>query len=270
MEAVRRKKEERDEAKRLHPSTGRKKTTKKQAEQPTGWPLTDQQTGSWKISPTGGDREVHHSPGFKGHAPALQAGWWGPGQRGESRNEREEETRRKKKETAQRQTSSCSRQAQLTGAGRDVLLLSFSRWGDAAACVACAQLRGGAPLQGNLWKAHTHRSGHGGCMLENSGLVLGVDSSLGLLTRLHNPRHVGVALLVHGRLLHLMQKDMGKEREVGRAAKLFSMACKLSFLKNTHYCIDFMFNACFHTKQFAMTHFEIFKHVCWKLTFCTL
>lgn len=40
-------------------------------------------------------------------------------------------------------------------------------------------------------------------MLENSGLVLGVDSSLGLLTRLHNPRHVGVALLVHGWLLHL-------------------------------------------------------------------
>lgn len=40
-------------------------------------------------------------------------------------------------------------------------------------------------------------------MLENSGLVLGVDSSLGLLTRLHNPRDVGVTLLVHGRLLHL-------------------------------------------------------------------
>lgn len=43
-------------------------------------------------------------------------------------------------------------------------------------------------------------------MLENSGLVLGVDSSLGLLTRLHNPRHVGVALLVHGRLLHLTRE----------------------------------------------------------------
>lgn len=40
-------------------------------------------------------------------------------------------------------------------------------------------------------------------MLENSGLVLGVDSSLGLLTRLHNPRHIGMALLVHGWLLHL-------------------------------------------------------------------
>lgn len=40
-------------------------------------------------------------------------------------------------------------------------------------------------------------------MLENSGLVLGVDSSFGLLTRLHNPRHVGVALLVHGWLFHL-------------------------------------------------------------------
>lgn len=49
-------------------------------------------------------------------------------------------------------------------------------------------------------------------MLENSGLVLGVDSSLGLLTRLHNPRHVGVALLVHGRLLHLTQKEIQKEK----------------------------------------------------------
>lgn len=44
-------------------------------------------------------------------------------------------------------------------------------------------------------------------MLENSGLVLGVDSSLGLLTWLDNPRHIGVALLVHGRLLHLTQKE---------------------------------------------------------------
>lgn len=53
-------------------------------------------------------------------------------------------------------------------------------------------------------------------MLENSGLVLGVDSSLGLLTRLHNPRHVGVALLVHGRLLHLTDGDRrGLERGCG-------------------------------------------------------
>lgn len=44
-------------------------------------------------------------------------------------------------------------------------------------------------------------------MLENSGLVLGVDSSLGLLTWLHNPRHIGMALLVHGRLLHLTNKN---------------------------------------------------------------
>lgn len=72
----------------------------------------------------------------------------------------------------------------------------------------------GAPVKGNLWKAHTHRSGHGGSMLENSGLVLGVDSSFGLLTRLHNPRHVGVALLVHGRLLHLRDGD-GKGLETG-------------------------------------------------------
>lgn len=51
-------------------------------------------------------------------------------------------------------------------------------------------------------------------MLENSGLVLGVDSSLCLLTRLHNPRHIGVALLVHGRLLHLADGD-GKGLERG-------------------------------------------------------
>lgn len=43
--------------------------------------------------------------------------------KGESRNEREEETRRKK-ETAQRQTSSCSGQARLTGAGCFVLYFS--------------------------------------------------------------------------------------------------------------------------------------------------
>ena len=50
-------------------------------------------------------------------------------------------------------------------------------------------------------------------MLENSGLVLGVDSSLGLLTRLHNPRHVGVALGVHGRLLHLMHTQRERDRK---------------------------------------------------------
>lgn len=46
-------------------------------------------------------------------------------------------------------------------------------------------------------------------MLENSGLVLGVDSSFGLLTWLHNPRHVGMALLIHGWLLHLTQRVGG-------------------------------------------------------------
>lgn len=50
-------------------------------------------------------------------------------------------------------------------------------------------------------------------MLENSGLVLGVDSSLGLLTRLHYPRHVSVTLLdVHGRLLHLEEGERERER----------------------------------------------------------
>lgn len=187
-----------------------------EAEQPTGWPLTDRQTGSGKteltISPTGGDRSTPQ-PWVQRSCASLQAGGWGPGQRGGEQKQKKEETRRKKRETAQRQTSSCSGQARLTGAGRDVLFFIFSRWGDAAACVARAQLRGGAPVQGNLWKAHTHRSGQGGCMLENSGLVLGVDSSLGLLTRLHNPRHVGVALLVHGRLLHLTQIETQKERK---------------------------------------------------------
>jgi len=50
-------------------------------------------------------------------------------------------------------------------------------------------------------------------MLENSGLVLGVDASLRLLTWLHDPRHVGVALLVHGRLLHLTEERRGGEGE---------------------------------------------------------
>lgn len=52
-------------------------------------------------------------------------------------------------------------------------------------------------------------------MLENSGLVLGVDSSFGLLTWLHNPRHVGMALLIHGWLLHLTQSR--RRRRTGRS-----------------------------------------------------
>lgn len=52
-------------------------------------------------------------------------------------------------------------------------------------------------------------------MLENSGLVLGVDSSFGLLTWLHNPRHVGMALLIHGWLLHLTQRESEEEEEDG-------------------------------------------------------
>lgn len=45
---------------------------------------------------------MHHRPGFKGHAPALQAGW-GPGQRGGEggqKRKREEETRREKRDSA--------------------------------------------------------------------------------------------------------------------------------------------------------------------------
>lgn len=64
-------------------------------------------------------------------------------------------------------------------------------------------------------------------MLENSGLVLGVDSSFGLLTRLHNPRHVGVTLLVHGRLLHLRDGD-GKGLETGCVLIQYGMfECRL-------------------------------------------
>lgn len=51
MEAVK-KKVERDEAKRLHPSTGSKKNKKLKAEQPTGWTLTDSQTRSGKTELT--------------------------------------------------------------------------------------------------------------------------------------------------------------------------------------------------------------------------
>lgn len=57
---------------------------------------------------------MHRSLGFKRHAPALQAGWWGG----------PEEGAETKAERVQRQTSSCSGQAQLTGAGRDVLFFS--------------------------------------------------------------------------------------------------------------------------------------------------
>lgn len=74
-------------------------------------------------------------------------------------------------------------------------------------------------------------------MLENSGLVLGVDSSLGLLTRLHNPWHVGVALLVHGWLLHLTQTETEKERkqrEDNRRARLVPMLCVFSVLTMLH------------------------------------
>lgn len=139
---------------------------------------------------------------------------------GPKRGRAETKERRGDKEKEERDSAAPNVIMQWTGSANGggarcfvFLFFIFSRWGDAAACVARAQLRGGAPVQGNLWKAHTHRSGQGGCMLENSGLVLGVDSSLGLLTRLHNPRHIGVALLVHGRLLHLIQKEMVKKED---------------------------------------------------------
>lgn len=147
--------------------------------------------------------------------------------------EQKQKERRGDKEKEERDSAAPNVIMQWTGSANGggagcFCFLFFSRWGDAAACVARAQLRGGAQVQGNLWKAHTHRSGQGGCMLENSGLVLGVDSSLGLLTRLHNPRHVGVALLVHGWLLHLTQKEMEKR------ARLFSVTCVFSFLRELH------------------------------------
>lgn len=81
-------------------------------------------------------------------------------------------------------------------------------------------------------------------MLENSGLVLGVDSSLGLLTRLHNPRHVGVALLVHGRLLHLTHTGTEKEEEaVGKNSQIIFQrpACSQFFENTAHYCLDFLY-----------------------------
>lgn len=220
------------------------------------WPTDRKWKKRWTISPTGGDREVHHSPGFKGHAPALQAGDWGPGPKRGLEQKRKE--RRGDKEKEERDSAAPNVIMQWTGSANGgragcFCFLFFSRWGDAAACVARAQLRGGAPVQGNLWKAHTHRSGQGGCMLENSGLVLGVDSSLGLLTRLHNPRHVGVALLVHGRLLHLTQKETEKR------ARLFS----LTWLCTTYYCSL----GCMFSNQTISSSISCF---CWKSTFCTL
>lgn len=65
MEAVRSKKEERDEAKRLHLSTGRKKKQKKTRGRTTDWLTADRPTyRKWKkekkraISPTVGDRNA--------------------------------------------------------------------------------------------------------------------------------------------------------------------------------------------------------------------
>lgn len=80
-------------------------------------------------------------------------------------------------------------------------------------------------------------------MLENSGLVLGVDSSLGLLTRLHNPRHVGVALLVHGRLLHLMHTEKEKESSWKKCH---------SMCNNLHILNPLLLGY----GQFIMTHFQ--------------
>ena len=203
-----RKEEERDESKGLHPPRGGK--NKKQHNQLVDRWLTgiqEVEKRSWPFPPYRW-RQKCTSLWVQRSCASPAGGKIGP-KRGRAKWKRQG----KERETAQRQTSSCSGQARLMGAGRDVLFLFFSRWGDTAACFARARLRGGAPVQGNLWKAHTHRSGQGGCMLENSGLVLGVDSSLGLLTRLHNPRHVGVALLVHGRLLHLTEEERGRYRE---------------------------------------------------------
>lgn len=55
---------------------------------------------------------MHRSPGFKGHAPALQAG-----ERARAEEGRAKKKDKEKEETAQRQTSSCSGQARLTGRG---------------------------------------------------------------------------------------------------------------------------------------------------------
>lgn len=90
------------------------------------------------------EAEVHRSPGFKTHAPASQAGWWGGPEGGEER----------KAESAA--PNVVMQWSGSTNGGRAGCFVFFSRWGDAAACVACARLRGGAPVKGNLWKAHTH------------------------------------------------------------------------------------------------------------------
>lgn len=53
---------------------------------------------------------MHHSPGFKGHAPALQAGGWGPGQRGG-----EQKRKRGDKEKEQRDSAAPNVIMQWTG-----------------------------------------------------------------------------------------------------------------------------------------------------------
>lgn len=78
------------------------------------------------------------------------------------------------------------------------------------------QLRWGASRGPALCKAHTQEwTGGWYTLLENSGLILGVRSSLGLLPWFHYPRHVGMTLLLHRRLLHLREGEgvrVGRER----------------------------------------------------------
>lgn len=97
------------------------------------------------------EAEVRCGLGFERHAPASQAGWWwGGGPTGEQ----------KRKLRVQRQTSSCSGQAQLTGAGRDVLFFQPVRWRGGVRRLCPAPGRGpskGQPLKGTHTQEWTWR-----------------------------------------------------------------------------------------------------------------
>lgn len=89
-------KKERDKA---NGYTHQQEEKKKQNNQPVDRWLTNKQEVEKRSRPfpLQVETEVHHSPGFKGHAPALQAGGWDPGQRkGEQKQKRRERRERQR------------------------------------------------------------------------------------------------------------------------------------------------------------------------------
>ncbi|KAF3859248.1 hypothetical protein F7725_021648, partial [Dissostichus mawsoni] len=142
-----------------------------------GYILCIPQSGKTELTihPTGGDREVHHSPGFKGHAPALQAGGRGWGHRGGEQKQKREE------ETAQRQTSSCSGQAWLTGAGQDVSFLNFSAGEVTRQRASLVPYSGAGPQYRASSERHTHTGVDKAALGQRGGAVAALPRLQGQL-----------------------------------------------------------------------------------------